>query len=74
MVPGVAHFSQARLRNNKEEIMADKMTTIQVSVETKDRLVKLGVMDDTYDSVIQRLLKELSDIKTDAIIKRVVKK
>jgi len=54
--------------------MADKMTTIQVSVETKDRLVKLGVMDDTYDSVIQRLLKELSDIKTDAIIKRVVKK
>ena len=38
--------------------MADKtqMTTIQVSVETKDKLMKLGVMGDTYDGIIQRLL------------------
>lgn len=38
--------------------MSDKMTTIQVSVETKERLAKLGVMGDTYDGIIQRLLEK----------------
>jgi len=45
-----------------------KMTTIQVSVETKDRLAKLGVIDrlakpgvmgDTYDGIIKRLLDKV---------------
>ena len=39
--------------------MAEKMTSIQVSVETKDRLAKLGIMGDTYDVIIQRLLDKL---------------
>ena len=36
-----------------------KMTTIQVKVETKERLAKLGIMSDTYDSIIQRLLDKV---------------
>ena len=40
--------------------MTDKMTTIQVRVETKERLAKLGVMGDTYNAIIQRLLGKVS--------------
>jgi len=39
--------------------MALKMTSIQVQVETKDRLKALGIMGDTYDDIIQRLLDRL---------------
>ena len=39
--------------------MAEKMTSIQVQVETKDRLKALGIMGDTYDDIIQRLLDRL---------------
>jgi len=39
--------------------MALKMTSIQVQVETKDRLKVLGIMGDTYDDIIQRLLDRL---------------
>jgi hypothetical protein len=39
--------------------MTDKITSIQVSVETKDRLTKLGVMGDTYDSIVRRLLDKV---------------
>ena len=34
----------------------DATVTIRVTVGTADKLKKLGTMDDTYDSVIQRLL------------------
>lgn len=34
-------------------------TTIQVSMETKDRLTKLGIKGDTFDDIIQRLLDRL---------------
>lgn len=36
----------------------DEMTTIQISVKTKEELSKIGTMSDTYDSVISRLIKE----------------
>ncbi len=36
----------------------DEMTTIQISVKTKEELSKIGKMSDTYDSVISRLIKE----------------
>jgi hypothetical protein len=36
--------------------MAGKFTTIKVSTETRDDLSKLGTMDDSYDSVIKRLI------------------
>lgn len=36
-----------------------KMTSIQVSVETKDRLAKLGIKGDTYDDIVSRLLDKL---------------
>ena len=36
-----------------------KMTSIQVQVETKDRLKALGIMGDTYDDIIVRLLNRL---------------
>jgi len=39
--------------------MAGKMTSIQVRVETKDRLKTLGIMGDTYDDIVQRLLDRL---------------
>lgn len=41
--------------------MAEKMTSIQVSVETKERLAKLGIMGDTYEAIIQRLLEKLGN-------------
>ena len=44
----------------REVSIAGKITTIQVSVETKDRLAKLGLKGDTYDVIIQRLLDKLS--------------
>lgn len=35
----------------------EAMTTIPVSVKTAAALRKLGDMDDTYETVVQRLLK-----------------
>jgi len=35
-----------------------KSTTIRVSEETKIELKKLGTMDDSYNTVISRLIKE----------------
>jgi hypothetical protein len=44
--------------------MADNdKTTIQVDVETRCRLEKLGVKGESYDDVIRRLLDELSIAK-----------
>ena len=40
--------------------MTAKMTTIQVSVETKNQLVKLGLKGDSYDGIIRGLLDELN--------------
>ena len=37
-----------------------KMTSIQVSVETKERLAKLGLIGDTYDIIVRRLLDKLA--------------
>ena len=34
----------------------NKSSTIRVSIETKKRLNKLGNLDDSYNSVIERLL------------------
>jgi predicted DNA-binding protein len=39
--------------------VAEKMTSIQVSVETKDRLTKLGITGDTYDTIVRRLLDKV---------------
>ena len=38
--------------------MSEK-TSIQISKETKDRLIKLGIKGDTYDDIILRLLDRL---------------
>ena len=46
-------------RFKEVSIMALKMTSIQVQVETKDRLKVLGIMGYTYDDIIQRLLDRL---------------
>jgi hypothetical protein len=43
------------------EMAADKSTTIKVSMETRAKLSKLGTMDDSYDSVIKRLIKYYED-------------
>ena len=40
-----------------EHVMT-KSTTIRVSEETKMALKKLGTMDDSYNTVISRLIKE----------------
>ena len=39
--------------------MTEKMTSIQVSVETKKRLAKLGIKGDTYDDIVLRLLEKV---------------
>lgn len=33
-------------------------TSIQIKVETKERLIKLGDKGDTYDTIIRRLIDE----------------
>ncbi|MBA7626623.1 hypothetical protein ES703_34077 [subsurface metagenome] len=38
-------------------------TSIQVSVETKERLVRLGIKGETYGSIIQRLLDKNTKTK-----------
>lgn len=40
--------------------MTEKKTSIQISVDTKERLVKLGRKDETYDDIIRRLLDQQS--------------
>ena len=35
-----------------------KMTTIAVSLETREALAQLGGKDSTFDSIITKLLKE----------------
>jgi hypothetical protein len=35
----------------------DKITTIKISMNTRDELAKRGTMDDNYDTVIKRLLE-----------------
>jgi len=42
----------------KEVSMSDK-TSIQLSSETKDRLKKLGLKGDTYDTIVCRLLDKV---------------
>lgn len=37
-------------------MMSKDITTIQVSRETRDALVKLGGKGDTYDDIIRRLI------------------
>ena len=37
----------------------DKATSIQVSTETKNRLSKLGIMGDTYNDIVERLLEKV---------------
>ena len=36
--------------------MAKKFTTIRVTEETKERLVKLGSKNESYNSIIMRVL------------------
>lgn len=36
----------------------DEITTIQISVKTKEELSKIGKMSDTYESVVSRLIHE----------------
>lgn len=38
-------------------------TTIQVSNETKDLLTAQGTMGETYDRLLQRLLRELAKLR-----------
>lgn len=38
-------------------------TTIRISAETRERLLKLGSMPDSYDDVIKRLLDKIDQIK-----------
>ena len=40
-----------------------KQTSIQLSPETKDRLTKLGLKGDTYDTIVNRLLDKLGKKK-----------
>lgn len=35
-----------------------EMTSIAISVKTKDQLLELGKKGDTYDDIIQELLKK----------------
>lgn len=37
--------------------MPEKWINIKISMETHDKLAELGNLKDTYDKVIQRLLK-----------------
>ena len=42
-------------------------TTIQLEEKTRDRLKRLGAMTDTYDSLIDRLVKFYEDARKKEI-------
>jgi hypothetical protein len=41
----------------------NESTTIKISKELKDRLRLLGTMDDTYETIIERLLLNINHIQ-----------
>lgn len=44
-------------------------TTIQIEDKTRDKLRNLGTMDDTYDSLIERLVKFYEEaVKNDYFV------
>jgi hypothetical protein len=47
----------------------DRITTIKILMSTRDKLAKLGTMDDNYDTVINKLIKEYEDTVINKLIK-----
>jgi hypothetical protein len=45
-------------RTSDQSDKDDKITTIKILMSTRDKLARLGTMDDNYDTVINRLIKE----------------
>ena len=45
-------------------IFMNKSSTIRISIETKKRLNEIGKLNDSYNSVIERLLDEHDNIKS----------
>lgn len=37
----------------------DEYTTIRIKVSTRDEILKIGKMNDTYDDVIMRLIERV---------------
>jgi len=48
--------------------MAEKITTIQLKMETKKRLAQLGIKGETYDTIISRLLDKLKRKRKGALV------
>ncbi len=46
-----------------EERSMVESTTIKITKATKDRLTKYGMMGDTYEDVITRILDEYEEMK-----------
>ena len=40
-------------------------TCIQLRVETRDRLKSIGMKGESYDTIINRILTELEDVKKE---------
>jgi len=43
-----------------------KLTTIQVSEETKDRLRKYGIIGDSYETALSRVLDRIEKLEANA--------
>lgn len=45
--------------------MPKETTVIRISTETKERLLKLGRMHETFDQLINRILDEWEELKRE---------
>jgi len=48
----------------------DEITTIQISIKTKEELSKIGKMSDTYDGVVSRLIHEHYNLNIQPYLKQ----
>jgi hypothetical protein len=42
--------------------MSDTITTIQIQIETRELLKKLGHKGESYDSLVRRLIQETEEV------------
>lgn len=51
------------VNDNNSPMVKKGMTQIQVSIKTAEDLKKLGKMDDTYETVIRKLIDEAKNVR-----------
>ena len=51
------YFARVFISMTTSEVISDMDTTIRVSTDTRDKLVEIGKKNESYDSLILRLIE-----------------